>query len=221
MVIVIQNKVQPSINSIHLLHVDNHKTSSYSYPRVAVIRIDVYLTRETWYTWHIRTHDKSYAKTFHTDATELDRVTDSKKKGSHPNSQYDDWPILGSPPGFSPPNSHWSSEESQSFIDEHATSIYWAHISSIWLVHSILAHGYQPIPTQMRATTLSRLSTTLSSPFPIEGPLLSPKCPTRSQVNNSQPETSNGKECGLILLLTCGLTTTWHLPVAMSTPSNS
>jgi hypothetical protein len=29
---------------------------------------------------------------------------------------------------------------SQTYIDEHATSVYWAHITSMWSVHSILAH---------------------------------------------------------------------------------
>jgi hypothetical protein len=49
-----------------------------------------------------------------------------------------------------------------------------------------------------------RLSTSLSTRFPINCPPLSPKGPARSQVNHSQHET-----------------TTQHLPVAMSTPSNS
>jgi hypothetical protein len=47
MIIVIQIKVQLSINSIHLLPADSHKTSSYSYLRVTMIQIDVYPVGET------------------------------------------------------------------------------------------------------------------------------------------------------------------------------
>jgi hypothetical protein len=47
MIIVIQIKVQPSINSIHLLRYDSHMTSGYSYLRVAKIRIGVHLAGET------------------------------------------------------------------------------------------------------------------------------------------------------------------------------
>jgi hypothetical protein len=47
MIIVIQIKVQPSINFIHLLRYDSHMTSGYSYLRVAKIRIGVHLAGET------------------------------------------------------------------------------------------------------------------------------------------------------------------------------
>jgi hypothetical protein len=33
----------------------------------------------------------------------------------------------------------------QIFIDKHATSVYWTHITSMWSVRSILARGGQPI----------------------------------------------------------------------------
>jgi hypothetical protein len=88
MIIVIQIKVQPSINSIHLLRYDSHMTSGYSYLRVAKIRIGVHLAGETWYAQHIRAHDKLYAATFHADSTELDWFTALEKKGYHPNPQH-------------------------------------------------------------------------------------------------------------------------------------
>jgi hypothetical protein len=34
---------------------------------------------------------------------------------------------------------------SQTSIDEYTTSVYWTHITSIWLLHSILTCGGQPI----------------------------------------------------------------------------
>jgi hypothetical protein len=42
-------------------------------------------------------------------------------------------------------HSHWSSNESQASIDEQGTLDYWAHNTSMWSVHSILARGGQPI----------------------------------------------------------------------------
>jgi hypothetical protein len=47
MIIIIQIQNLPSINSIHLLRVDCHKTNDYSYPKVAMIQIDVHLAGET------------------------------------------------------------------------------------------------------------------------------------------------------------------------------
>jgi hypothetical protein len=51
-----------------------------------MIRIDVHPVGETWYTQHVRVHDKTYEATFCDDSTELDRFTTSEKKGSRPDS---------------------------------------------------------------------------------------------------------------------------------------
>jgi hypothetical protein len=39
---------------------------------VAMIQIDLHPVGETWYTWYMCTHDRSYVATFRTDPIELD-----------------------------------------------------------------------------------------------------------------------------------------------------
>jgi hypothetical protein len=86
------------------------------------------------------------------------------------------------------PSQHWSSGEKSNICWQSATSVYWAHISSMWSVCSILyrrganssilnwhRRGLQPWRSQ--------LSALLSPPFPIEGLPLSLNGPVRSQVN--------------------------------------
>jgi hypothetical protein len=77
---------------------------------------------------------------------------------------------------------------SQASIGEWATWVYWAYISSMWSVRSILAHGGQPIVLNWHKRGLQpwryRLSTSNSPHFPTDCPPLSPNGPARSQVNN-------------------------------------
>jgi hypothetical protein len=96
------------------LCVDDHKTSNYSYVRVAVIRTDVHPTGETWYTWHVcfprqstyatrtlRVGSPHTKQPFTQSSTVLDKATALKKKGSLPDPQYVSWPICRSIPSFS------------------------------------------------------------------------------------------------------------------------
>jgi hypothetical protein len=49
------------------------------------------------------------------------------------------------PTQFLSPHSHWSTMLKPSICWGQATSVYWAYISSMWSVRSILAHEYQPL----------------------------------------------------------------------------
>jgi hypothetical protein len=83
-----------------------------------------------------------YMATFHDDSTELDESHCSQEKGT-PNyipSTPADW-SMGPHIQFLSPHSYWNNRHSHASVDENATSIYWAHISSMWSVHSILGHG--------------------------------------------------------------------------------
>jgi hypothetical protein len=86
----------------------------YSYPRVAMIRIDVHPTGEkltnTTRTLPIPVHvhlayasygQSPYVATFQESSIELDRVTALEKKGSWHNPQHAGWPIHGFVPNFS------------------------------------------------------------------------------------------------------------------------
>jgi hypothetical protein len=90
------------------------QTSSYSYPRVTAIRIDVHptgenptnMTRTLPTPVHVRLAYAScggspYVATLHEPPTELDGVTALEKKGSRHNPQYVDRSIRGSVPSFS------------------------------------------------------------------------------------------------------------------------
>ncbi len=107
------------------------QTNGYSYPRVMAIWIDVHPTGEnptnTTRTLPTPVHvrpayascgQSSYVTTFHKSSTELDRVTAPEKKRSRCDPQHAGWLIRGSPPSFSPPNSHSSSGESQTSFNE-------------------------------------------------------------------------------------------------------
>jgi hypothetical protein len=87
------------------------------------------------------------------------------------------WPIHGSPPSFSLTHNYRSDGESQTSIDEHATLVYWAHISNMWSIRLILAHEYQPLgpwPTLTRATTMEVPTFYITlPPFPTDGHLFS------------------------------------------------
>jgi hypothetical protein len=88
-----------------------------------VIRIDVYLAGETWYTWYVRAYDKPDAATFHVDPTELDECTAPKKKCSQLYPQ-PGWVAREICPSFSPITAIEVVRLSQPFVDEYATSIY-------------------------------------------------------------------------------------------------
>jgi hypothetical protein len=70
------------------LHAYGHKTISYSYPRVAVIWIDVHPAVETWSTRHIRHSYAScgqspYMTTINANPVELDGSYYSQEKKAH------------------------------------------------------------------------------------------------------------------------------------------
>jgi hypothetical protein len=90
-------------------------TSSYSYPRVVAIQIDVHLQGQTRPIWDIRfpcqstyvgrTLPAGYPhmwQPFVMSSTVMDRASAPKKKGSRHNPQRVDWLIRGSIPSFSP-----------------------------------------------------------------------------------------------------------------------
>jgi hypothetical protein len=145
------------INIIHYLATWRlPRTSSYSYSRVAMIRIDVHpawenLTNMTRtlptlvhvcpsYTFCGRS---PYVATFHDSPTELDRVTAAKKNSSQHNTQHVGWAICGSVPSFSPEPTN----EAVKKVKHLLTSSYWAyrtHITGMRSIHLILAHGANP-----------------------------------------------------------------------------
>jgi hypothetical protein len=83
-------------------------------------------------------------KPFMESSTVLDRVTSPKKNGSCPNPQHDVWPIREFIPSFSPTTAIEAVGVKPSIYCWPATSVYWAHITSMWSVCSILARGVNP-----------------------------------------------------------------------------
>jgi hypothetical protein len=71
--------------------------------------------------------------------------TTPEKKVSRHNPQPIDWPIRMSHPSFSSSTAIDAVGESQFFVDEQTTSVYWTHISNMWPVCSIPTHEGQPI----------------------------------------------------------------------------
>jgi hypothetical protein len=162
----------------------------YSYLRVAVIQIDVHLAGENpintlhafhaWFAYGPRPYisrgprSPPFASPHKTEACPYTRKKSWQLKT--------DWPdrCLGSPHSFS--WQPWSRGERFRPSGCTATSVYWAHITSMLLVRSMLAHGGQPIgpePTQAGATTLkvsafhtslSNLPNRRSSPFHLRAP---------------------------------------------------
>jgi hypothetical protein len=110
--------------------------NGYSYPRVAVIWIDVHPAGETWPTCH--THptlslcmvpDHTYlTRSMHRN---LSRVTDRfgriplllRKRNSWLHPQHAGWPICGSPSSFSPTLNQRSSRLKPSFYRQQATRL--------------------------------------------------------------------------------------------------
>jgi hypothetical protein len=118
-----------------------------------------------------------YMATFHADSTELDRFTALEKKCSrlHLLAQLSD---LQDPPQFSLPNTTIKAVcLSQISVDEHATSVYWAHITGMWSVRSILAHGSNTSVLNRHRRGLQpwrcRFATSHSPTFPTDNPPLS------------------------------------------------
>jgi hypothetical protein len=129
------------------------QTSSYSYPRVTEIRIDVHpagenptnMTRTLPTPVHVRLMYASYGRypyvaTFHEPPTESDRVIAPEKKGSRYNPQHADWPIRGSIPSFSPEPTNKAVEKVK-HLSTASYYVYQTHITGMRSVHSILAHG--------------------------------------------------------------------------------
>jgi hypothetical protein len=95
------NLILPLIPT-NYLHVDCYTTSSYSYPIVTTIPIDMHPAVETWYTRHIHAHDKPYMTTLHADSTELDKFIAPEKKGLPSWFTAHRLTDLRVPPSFSP-----------------------------------------------------------------------------------------------------------------------
>jgi hypothetical protein len=101
------------------------------------IQIDVHFVGEIWYTRHVRAHDGPYVAIFRADSTELDGFYCYREKGLMPRSPARlTYPLV--PPNFSLLRVIKAVDLSQSSVDEQATSVYWAHISSMWYVQNFL-----------------------------------------------------------------------------------
>jgi hypothetical protein len=95
-----QYNLNLSLITLDYLRDDDHKTSGYSYLRVAMIRIDVHHVGENLIHMpymlpapvHVRNSYASYGQspymaTFHTDPTELDKFTATQKSAPDSTSQ--------------------------------------------------------------------------------------------------------------------------------------
>jgi hypothetical protein len=119
---------------------------------------NVHSAEKTWYTRHVHFLCQStYATRWFLRAVpvrgKFSRCLNKvgrirllpKKRNSRLHPQPVGWSIYGSPPSFSLLTVIEVVGLSQASVDKHATSVYWAHNYSMWLVHSILARGGQPI----------------------------------------------------------------------------
>ena len=89
------------------------------------IRIDVHPAGETWCTRHVRTHDRSYAATFHADLNRVGRILLLPRKRSPisiPGPA--EWSV-GPVPVSLPSVSHWSIGFKPSICCDQITSVYW------------------------------------------------------------------------------------------------
>jgi hypothetical protein len=125
--------------------------------RVVVIWIDIHHAGEIWYTQHVhfprqstyatRTLPVGSPRTWQPFMLTQQSWTDSlllRKVLPTPPLSPTEWPTgLDS---VSLPNTTIKVVHlSQTSVDEQTTSIYWAHITNMWSVRSILASGGQPI----------------------------------------------------------------------------
>jgi hypothetical protein len=97
------------------------RTSGYSYPRVAVIWIDIHPAGETWYTWHVCfLHRSMYAtRTLSTGSPRTSQpftLTQQSwtdlllpRKIAPDSTSQPDWVACGAHLSFSPQHNHWSS----------------------------------------------------------------------------------------------------------------
>jgi hypothetical protein len=121
-----------------------------------VIRIDVHSTGENSINTtrtlptsvHVRlayasSGQSPYVETFHESSTDLDRSHCSWEKGSRHNPQHNGWPIRRSVPSLSLKPTNEIVDLSQTSVDDKLLGLL-AHIISMRLVRSILAHGANP-----------------------------------------------------------------------------
>jgi hypothetical protein len=157
----------------------------YSYPRVTAIRIDVHPAGETpintphafhaWFTYGLEPYPVVHVGNLSLVPTRLKHAPAPGR--SLGNRRQTSPAITLGHLIFRPSWQPWSRGERFRSSGYIATSVYWAHITSMWSINSILARGANPSVLNRHWWGLQpwrcRLSTHHSPTFPTDGPLLS------------------------------------------------